>query len=156
MIASKFPRDKVEGQSARDHSPTPPSGQHARDLRLRGPMGALIFGIFLVAVFSKPLFSLAVYAAGQELHSHILLIPFVSAYLIYIRRHELPRGYTVSAGWAPIPLIAGAISLAAAWTPGVFGRGLSQNDYLTLMALSFVSFAVAGGFFPAREMAVCC
>src|ERR1700720_3749861 len=147
MIASKFPRDKVEGQSARDHSPTPPSGQHARDLRLRGPMGALLFGIFLVAVFSKPLFSLAVYAAGQELHSHILLIPFVSAYLIYIRRLSLPTDYTFSPGWAMIPLVAGVIALAAAWTPGLFGGPLSQNDYLALMALSFVCFVGAGGFF---------
>jgi exosortase C (VPDSG-CTERM-specific) len=145
MIASKFSREKVEGHS--DHSPTPPSGQHPRDLRLRGPMGFLIFGIFLVAAFSKPLFSLAVYVAGEELHSHILLIPFVSAYLIYIRRHALPRDYTFSVGWALIPLIVGAIPLAAGWTPGVFGRPLSQNDYLALMALSFVCFVAAGGFF---------
>lgn len=117
-----------------------------RDLRLRGPMGFLIFGILLLAVFSKSLFSLAVYAAGQELHSHILLIPFVSAYLMYIRRHALPRVYSFSVRWALVPLIAGAISLGAAWTPGVFGRPLSQNDYLTLMALSFVCFAAAGGF----------
>jgi exosortase C (VPDSG-CTERM-specific) len=147
MVTSKFQREKVEGHGARDHSPTPPNGQHARDLRLRGPMGALIFGIFLVAVFSKPLFSLAVYAAGEELHSHILLIPFVSAYLIYIRRHALPRDYSFSVGWALVPLIAGAISLAAAWTPGVFGSPLSQNDYLALMALSLVCFVAAGGFF---------
>ena len=145
MIASKFSRDKVEGHS--DHLPTPPSGHPPRDLRLRGPMGFLVFGIFLVAAFSKPLFSLAVYAAGQQLHSHILLIPFVSIYLISIRRHALPRDYTFSVGWALIPLIAGAISLVAAWTPGVFGQPLSQNDYLTLMALSFVCFFAAGGFF---------
>jgi exosortase C (VPDSG-CTERM-specific) len=146
MIASKFSRDKVEGQSNRDHSPIPPSGQHPREARQRGPLGFLIFGIVLVAAFSKPLFSLAVYAAGEALHSHILLIPFVSAYLIYIRRDALPRDYTFSVGWAMIPLITGAISLAAAWTPGVFGQPLSQNDYLTLMALSFVCFFAAGGF----------
>jgi exosortase C (VPDSG-CTERM-specific) len=147
MITSKFPREKVEVRGARDHSPTPPSGQHTRNLRLRGPLGFLIFGILLVAVFGKPLFSLAVYVAGEELHSHILLIPFVSAYLISIRRHALPKDYTFSVRCALIPLIAGAISLAAALTPGVFGRPLSQNDYLALMALSFVCFVAAGGFF---------
>lgn len=145
MIASKFSRDKVEGHS--DHSPTPPSGRPPRDLWRRGPMGFVIFAVFLVVVFSKPLFSLAVYAAGQQLHSHILLIPFVSAYLIYIRRQTLPRDYTVSVGWAMVPLLAGAISVVAALTPGVFGQPLSQNDYLTLMALSFVCFFAAGGFF---------
>jgi exosortase C (VPDSG-CTERM-specific) len=147
MIASKFPRDDVESHRDRDHSPTPPSGQHMRDLRPSGPVGFLVFGVFLVAVFSKPLFSLAVYASGQDLHSHILLIPFVSAYLIYIRRHALPKDYTFSVRWALIPLMAGAISLAAAWIPGVFGRPLSQNDYLALIALSFVCFVAAGGFF---------
>jgi exosortase C (VPDSG-CTERM-specific) len=147
MIASKFPRDEVEGHRDRDRSPTPPSGQDARNLRLRGPVGFLVFGVLLVAVFSKPLLTLAVYVAGEPLHSHILLIPFVSAYLLYIRRHSLPRDYTFSVRWALIPLIAGAISLAAAWTPGVFGRSLSQNDYLALIALSFVCFVAAGGFF---------
>ena len=141
---SKFPRDEIEGHSERDHSATPPSGQHMRGPRLCGPVGFLAFGFFLVAVFSKALLTLAVYAAGQDLHSHILLIPFVSAYLIYIRRHRLPKDYTLSVGWAMIPLIAAAISLAAAWTPGVSGR--SQNDYLALIALSFVCFVAAGGF----------
>ena len=116
-----------------------------RDLRLGGPVGFLVFGVFLIAVFSKPLLALAVYAAGEDLHSHILLIPFVSAYLIYIRRHALPKDYTFSVRWALIPLMAGAISLAAAWIPGVSGR--SQNDYLALIALSFVCFVAAGGFF---------
>ena len=105
----------------------------------------MVFGVFLIAVFSKPLLALAVYAAGEDLHSHILLIPFVSAYLIYIRRHALPKDYTFSVRWALIPLMAGAISLAAAWNPGASGR--SQNDYLALIALSFVCFVAAGGFF---------
>jgi exosortase C (VPDSG-CTERM-specific) len=109
--------------------------------------GFALWSAALIAVFSKPLLSLAVYAAGEEIHSHILLIPFVSVYLIYIRRHALPRDYTFSIGWTMIPLIAGAISLAAAWTPGVFGSPLSKNDYLALMALSFVCLVAAGGFF---------
>src|SRR3979490_1543881 len=129
MITSKFPRDDVERHRERDPSPPPPSGQHTRNLRPGGPVGFLIFGVFLVAIFSKPLLTLAVYAAGEQLHSHILLIPFVSAYLMYIRRHALPKDYTFSVRWALIPLIAGAMSLVAAWTPGVFGRSLSQNDY---------------------------
>jgi exosortase C (VPDSG-CTERM-specific) len=147
MIVSKSPREKVEAHHSGDRVTIPPGDQRVRDLRLHGPMGFLIFGIFLVAIFCKPLFSLAFYAAGQELHSHILLIPFVSVYLIHIRRHALPRDYSFSVRWALVPLIAGAISLTAAWTPGVFGRPLSQNDYLALMALSFVCFAATGGFF---------
>src|SRR6266446_1301173 len=108
-------------------------------------VGFALCSAALIAVFSKQLFSLAVYVAGEELHSHILLIPFVSAYLIYIRRHELPKDYTFSVKWALIPLLAGAISLAVAWNPAV--SGLSRNDYLALIALSFVCFVAAGGVF---------
>jgi exosortase C (VPDSG-CTERM-specific) len=119
-------------------------GERALDLRRRRSLlGFSLFGILLVAIFIKPLFSLMVYAAGQELHSHILLIPFVSAYLIYIRRSSLPKDYTYSPGWGMIPLVAAVIALAAA----VFGPVLSENDYLALMALSFVCFLAAGGLF---------
>jgi len=105
------------------------------------------FSVLLAALFFQPLLALAVYAAGQQLHSHILLIPFVSAYLIYIRRLSLPTDYTFSPGWAMIPLVAGVIALAAEWLPSVFGGPLSHNDDLALMALSFVCFVGAGGFF---------
>ena len=101
------------------------------------------FAVLLAALFFQPLLALTVYAAGQELHSHILLIPFISAYLIYIRRSSLPTDYTFAPGWAMIPLFAGVIALAAP----VFGPSLSENDYLALVALSFVCFLAAGGFF---------
>jgi exosortase C (VPDSG-CTERM-specific) len=146
MLTSKLPAEKVEADPSAAAAVSAPSGQRTRELRVRGPAAFLTFGILLVAAFSKPLFTLVVYAAGQQLHSHILLIPFVSAYLIYIRRDALPRDYTSSIGWAMIPLFVGGISLAAAWTPGVFGSPLSQNDYLALMALAFVCLVVAGGF----------
>jgi exosortase C (VPDSG-CTERM-specific) len=143
-----LPPEKVEPRCSGDYSTSAQGGDSTRNLRRRRSLiGFSLFGILLVAAFSKPLFSLAVYAAGESLHSHILLIPFVSAYLIYIRRLSLPTDYTFSPGWAMIPLVAGVIALAAAWTPGVFGGPLSQNDYLALMALSFVCFVGAGGFF---------
>jgi exosortase C (VPDSG-CTERM-specific) len=148
MITSKLPGEKGEPCRSSDDTISVQGGKPTLDLpRRRSLIGFSLFAVFLVAAFSKPLFSLAVYAAGQQLHSHILLIPFVSAYLIYIRRHSLPTDYTFSPGWAMIPLVAGVIALAAAWTPGVFRGPLSQNDYLALMALSFVGFLAAGGFF---------
>ena len=108
--------------------------------------GVCAIALGLCALFSKPLVALVLYAAHNELNSHVLLVPFVSAYLLYIRRQLLPRDYDASPGWAMIPLIAGGIALAAAWTPGVFGGPLSPNDYLALMTLSFVCFLAAAGF----------
>jgi exosortase C (VPDSG-CTERM-specific) len=148
MITSKPSPEKVAPLRSGDDTMSTQSGDSAPNLRRRGSLIRFsVFGILLVAAFSKPLFSLAVYAAGQQLHSHILLIPFVSAYLIYIRRHSLPTDYTFSPGWAMIPLVAGVIALTAGWLPSVFGGPLSHNDDLALMALSFVCFVGAGGFF---------
>src|SRR6267142_2818416 len=148
MITSKPSPGKVEPHHSGDDSMSAPVCEPMVDLRRRRSLiGFSIFGILLLAVFSKSLFSLMTYVAGQELHSHILLIPLVSAYLIYIRRSSLPTDYTFSPGWAMIPLVAGVIALAAARVSGLFGQPLSHNDYLTLIALSFVSFLAAGGFF---------
>jgi exosortase C (VPDSG-CTERM-specific) len=143
VITPKLSSEKAERARSSDQTTSAQGGERTLDLRRRRSlMGFSLFGILLVAIFIKPLFSLMVYAAGQELHSHILLIPFVTAYLIYIRRPSLPTDYTFSPGWAMIPLVAGVIALAAA----VFGPVLSENDYLALMALSFVCFLAAGGF----------
>jgi exosortase C (VPDSG-CTERM-specific) len=155
MITSKSAGEKVETHRSSDHETTTPGSatpataayEHRLELRRRGSLvGFFLFGISLTAVFVKPLLSLVIHAAGHDLHSHILLIPFVSAYLIYIRRDLLPKDYAFSPGWAALLLIAGVMSLAAAWIPGVIGGPLTHNDYLTLMALAFVCFLAAGGF----------
>jgi hypothetical protein len=48
------------------------------------------FAVLLTAVFIKPLFSLAAGAIHSQLDSYIVLVPFVSGYLIYARRKQLP------------------------------------------------------------------
>ena len=100
----------------------------------------------LIAAFGMPLSSLAKHAAASNLHSHILLIPFVSVYLIYIHWKQLPQRYVSSPGWA---LLAAAVGFAAAgiglWLR-VSGYPISANDYLAFMAFAFVCFVTAGGF----------
>jgi exosortase C (VPDSG-CTERM-specific) len=114
--------------------------------RRRSLVGFFLFAASLTAVFLKALLSLAIHAASHDLHSHILLIPFVSAYLIYIRRDSLPKDYCFSLGWGVPLLIGGVILLATAWTRDAIGGWLSHNDYLALCALAFVCFLAAGGF----------
>ena len=104
----------------------------------------MCFAIVLLAAFAKPLLSLVNHAAGSHLHSHILLVPFISAYLIYIRRDQLTKEYASSPGLAAIPLLGGIVALAAALRERFI---LSHNDYLALITLSFVCFFAAGGFF---------
>jgi exosortase C (VPDSG-CTERM-specific) len=100
----------------------------------------------LTVVFVKPLFSLAVHAVNTDLNSYILLVPFISAYLLRLQRKQLPREYISSPGLAIVPLVAGLAALVAAWGLSASGWPLSQNDFLALMALSFVCLLAVGGF----------
>jgi len=105
--------------------------------------GCLGYFVLLTLAFIQPLTKLALYAARSDLHSHIILVPFITGYLLYIQRGRVLVAYrssiagTVTAGGIGFALLASGI----AW------RGsLSGNDGLALAALAFVSFVAAGGF----------
>jgi exosortase C (VPDSG-CTERM-specific) len=104
------------------------------------------FVILLLAAFGLPLLGLANYAAHSSLHSYILLIPFVSGYLLYLRRDQLPKSRI-----ADLPL--GILSLACGL--GVFlltfwldpaGRAPANNYYFVLLTISFLCCLAAGVF----------
>src|SRR5437667_7364930 len=103
------------------------------------------FATLLTVVYVKPLFLLTAGAIHSQLDSYIVLVPFVSAYLIYDRRKRLPKEFGFSL-WAIGPLIAAFAALATALSLHRPGSSLSDHDYLALMALSFVCLLVAGGF----------
>ncbi len=102
-----------------------------------------VFIAALALVFIRPLSSLMAYAYGSDLHSHILIVPVVAAYLLYIRRESLPPTGRPAAGPAALLGVVSAAALAAAY--GVRGE-LSLNDHLALVTLAFVSAVAAGGF----------
>jgi exosortase C (VPDSG-CTERM-specific) len=109
--------------------------------RRRGRVIALIIYICLLSgLYGKALIALISHVASSELHSYILLIPLVSAYLLYERRRALPQQYASSL------ISAGALVVAAIVTLVLAERSdsLSTNDYLSAMALSFVCFVWAG------------
>ncbi len=108
-------------------------------VRLSGCAGCLAL---LTLLFIQPLTRLILYASQSDLHSHILLVPFISGYLLHIWRGR-PTAYHSS--------IAGTVALGgigiAALAAGIEWRGsLSVNDELALMALAYVSFVAADGF----------
>lgn len=117
-----------------------------RNPNSRRLLGFLAFTILLAVLLIRPLASLVTDAGTSDLDSYILLVPFVSAYLIYIRRDQLPKVYSASPGWTIIPLILGLAALVAAVRLRTVHPPLSPHDVLTLMALSFVCFFAAGGF----------
>lgn len=99
--------------------------------------------LLLTLMFLQPLTRLTQYAAGTDLHSHVVLVPFITAYLLYIGRQGMPVVYRTSL-WGAVILIgvsAAIVAAAIAW------RGsMSVNDELALLALAFVSSVAACGF----------
>ena len=105
-------------------------------------MGWGIYLVILCGAFALPLREFATYAAHSQVHSYVLLIPLVTIYLIYIRRKALSRELNSAWGFALV-LAAGG---AGAFLASLHFSELGQNDYMTLIALSFVCFVIAGTF----------
>ena len=115
--------------------------------------GFATYLVFLAVLFIRPLTGLMLHAAKSDLHSHILLIPFIAAYLLYLQRGRHFADYRTS--------LAGTLALVGIGTAALAARyawraSLSLNDGLALMALAFIAFVAAGGFlfFGAKWMAV--
>ena len=105
------------------------------------------FAILLTAAFAQPLLTLMRYAAGSSLFSYILLVPFVSAYLLYQRRDQLPKDYTVEFPLAILFLAVGLGALGFIYRLNFHRQGLTDSDYLALVTVSFLCCLGAGGFF---------
>jgi exosortase C (VPDSG-CTERM-specific) len=105
-------------------------------------LGWCIYLVILCAAFALPLREFATYTAHSDVHSYVLLIPFVTAYLIYIRWRQLSGELTTS--WGPAVVLA-AVGFGALFASQHFAS-LGQNDHMTLIALSFVCFTITGVF----------
>ena len=108
-------------------------------VRLSGCAGCLAF---LTLLFIQPLTRLVLYASHSDLHSHILLVPFISAYLLRISPGRLTAYHSSIAG----TVAAGGIGIAALAAGIAWRSDLSVNDELALLALAYVSFVAADGF----------
>ena len=69
----------------------------------------------LLLCFSLPLYDLVQLATQNELDSHILLIPFISGYLVWLRRRSLPPCSRPDRTVSVVLLTIGAVLLAAYW-----------------------------------------
>jgi exosortase C (VPDSG-CTERM-specific) len=137
-----FARDIIPAQTGNTSGSTPPN--HRKRWRLWS--GACI-AIVLVAAFAQPLLTLMRYAAGSQLYSYILLVPFVSAYLLYLRRDQLPKNYGIDLPLAIVSLAGGLGVLVFTYWLHFVKRAPADNDRLALLTLSFLCCLAAGGFF---------
>ena len=69
--------------------------------------------LVLAACFAAPLFALARFALHSDLYSHILLIPFVSVYLAWLKKNEFLHDSEPDRKLALLPLAAGLLSSLA-------------------------------------------
>ena len=105
------------------------------------------FAIVLLAVFAQSLLALINYAARSQLYSYILLVPFVSAYLFYLRRDQLPKKYAADLPLAIVSLAGGLGVLVFTYWSDFAGRAPANNNRIVLLTLSFLCCLAAGGFF---------
>ena len=120
----------------------------ARQMTGRNALFLLFVGLSILLFFA-PLKLLVESSLGNELYSHIILIPFVSIYLIYTGRREIFRESVASVIPGSVLIVAGVVfSLAGRG----FGTDLDQNDFLSLMTFAAVLCWI-GGFilFYGRE-----
>ena len=94
----------------------------------------------LVLCFVFPLLNLAGFAVGSELYSYILLIPFISFYLIWIKRQNLSPTFLPARGITAGFLAAGLVMLAVYWLMLRHRFKMMEDDYLAVMTISFLLF----------------
>lgn len=101
---------------------------------------AMFCGLLTLA-FARPLWELLRFSLDQELHSHVVLIPFVSGYLIWLRRHASRPACVGSPTLAVIPLAIG-VGLLKSWFS--LRVGLAAADQLALSTSSYLCLLWAG------------
>lgn len=100
------------------------------------------FTIGIVAFWHEPLIKLATLSRKSELYSHIVLIPFISAYLMWTKREKIFLGPTCSLAYG-LPLMA--VGLLLYVVGKTQGAELNENDSMALLIFAGVT-SWLGGF----------
>jgi exosortase C (VPDSG-CTERM-specific) len=98
---------------------------------------ALATGI-LILCFARPLYQLARFSFGNELYSHILLVPVISGYLAWLNLKSLHGAPGSARRWALVPFLAGVAVLGLYAVQLSAGVQLVGEDALAHTTLAFV------------------
>jgi exosortase C (VPDSG-CTERM-specific) len=120
------------------------------------PRGFWVFLGALLLCFAVPLIELARLAFRRDLYSHIVLIPVITLYLLWLRRESLAPAMLEQRGKAATAVKDRVVALAwfglgAALAAGHlavrFGRSpVGAEDALALAMLAMLSLLAGGGF----------
>jgi exosortase len=112
-----------------------------RQMTGRNALFLLCVGLSIL-LFYVPMKLLVESSLGNELYSHILLIPFVSIYLIYTDRGEIFQERVTSVVPGSILIVAGVVFY---FIGNRLGTDLDTNDFLSVMTFAAV-LSWIGGF----------
>jgi exosortase C (VPDSG-CTERM-specific) len=151
LPASMNTRKQITEQAVQSE----PTGEFPASQRLHRAL--VCFGgcvLVLTILFHRAVVDLVRLAFSNDLYSHVLLIPFVSIYLIWTMKGHLAPWQHIrwsSSGVAIGTAVLATIPLALYWTMTRFvGWQIAQEDALFLLMTSFVAFVIASAslFFP--------
>ena len=98
----------------------------------------------LVLLFGKVLLDLFLYGLKTDVYSHILLVPFISAYLIWQNKQDLPAPHCSANRGLSFTLAGCGLAILGAWLViRSSGAEISQNDYLSFTGYAFVFLLAA-------------
>jgi exosortase C (VPDSG-CTERM-specific) len=103
-----------------------------------------IFSALAALAFGKVLFQWASCGWGHDLFSYVLLVPFVSAYLIWIRKDEITvetrPAYGAGAGF----LVGALLLLGGYWQANRADKSFTTTDALAIQMLAFWCVLMSG------------
>ena len=118
------------------------------EIPLRGAVRSFAGCVAVVCVlFCVPLFQLVSLSTKSDLYSHIPLMPFIAAYLVWVTRRRLPRMASSSPAGAALFAGLGVLILLAYGVFAMRGNPLPMNDRLALSIGGYVCFLISSAFF---------
>jgi exosortase C (VPDSG-CTERM-specific) len=122
------------------------------------PRGFWFAGVTVAIAFCWPLYQLVRLSLGSELYSHIILIPLISAYLVWQQRNSLPSPSSPQRSLAIAFFAVGAALMLAYGLLAFPGPTWAREDTLAVTTLAFLAiFSGACAWFLGRRTlrAVC-
>jgi len=104
------------------------------------------FAVLLLLCFAKPLYGLVRFAMHSDLYSYVLLVPFISAYLVWLKRQEPELESRPVRLLALAAFLLGAGLIGGYWLAAGSGWKPAIEDYLAAMTLGFVALLWSGCF----------
>lgn len=136
LVSSSLPHPASPPAGAGSATPSPATGCRAAWVRFGVGVTVLTVG------FAQPLTDLLRFALSSSLFSHILLIPFISFYLLCQKENPCPTVPSRPSLWAVLPVLTGGVLLCAYWLVWRSEASLPRTDYLAVMTAAYLALLV--------------